>query len=134
MDCIGSPPFGNNQVEERFEPPSLGPFRGCRSKASPTGPSVSERIGEECVLLLPDWGGSLKRLHRPNLFGLGYIGFNEKHARLKIPLRFNLDCPQCGPYEASEGIYLGRATKTGGGQGFQRRSEGLKIGLTKDLE
>ena len=78
MDCIGNPPPHKNQVEERFEPPSRDPFRGCRSKASRTRPSVSEPIEEGCVLLLPDRGGSLKRLHRPNLLGIGCISFKEK--------------------------------------------------------
>ena len=73
----------NNQVEERVQPPSRGPFKGSRSKASPTRPSVSERTEEEYVLLLPDRGGSLKRLHRPNLFGLDCMGFKE-HQSFKI--------------------------------------------------
>jgi hypothetical protein len=46
--------FLNNQVEERVESPSRGPFRGSRSKAPPTRPSVFEPIGEGCVFLLPD--------------------------------------------------------------------------------
>jgi len=54
MDCIGNPHLLNNQVEERFQPPSSGPLIGSRSKASPTGPSVSDAIEDECVLLVPD--------------------------------------------------------------------------------
>ena len=68
----------NNQVEDRFEPPSRDPFRGSRSKASRTRPSVSEPIDEGCVVLLPDRGKSLKRLHRPNLLGGGWIRFKKK--------------------------------------------------------
>jgi hypothetical protein len=83
MDCFGNPPLLNNQIEERVESPSQGPFRGSRPKASPTRPSVSEAIEEECVLLLPDRGGSLKRLHRPNLLGLDCMGFKE-HQSFKI--------------------------------------------------
>jgi len=60
MDCIGNHPLVNNQVEERVEPPWRGSFKGSRSKASPTFPSVSERIGEERILLLSDRGGSLE--------------------------------------------------------------------------
>jgi len=85
MDCIGNLPPLNNQVEERFEPLSRGLFRGCRSKASPTRPSVSEPIEGGCVLLLPDRGRSLKRLlgtsrfrHRPNLLTAHRISFKKK--------------------------------------------------------
>ena len=74
---VSEPSPLNNQVRERVEPPSRGPFNGSRSKASPTGPAVSERIEEEYVLLLPDRGGSLKRLHRPNLFELECVGIKE---------------------------------------------------------
>ena len=41
---------------------------GAALKLLQTRPSVSEPIEEECVLLLPDRGGSLKRLHQPQLF------------------------------------------------------------------
>ena len=89
MDCMGNPSALNNQVEERFEPPSRVLLRDAalpspkrlragRSQASPTRPSVSEAIGEGCVLLLPERGGSLKRLHRPNLLGVHRIGSREK--------------------------------------------------------
>ena len=78
MDFVGNSPALNNQVEERFEPSSQGPFGGCRSKVSPTRPSVSEPIEERCFSLLPDRGGSLKRLHRPNLLGFCCISFNER--------------------------------------------------------
>jgi hypothetical protein len=58
------------------------------------------------VLLLPYWGGSLKRLHRPNLFGFGCIGLKEKQGFQDLA-GFHPVCPQRGPYEASEGIYPG---------------------------
>jgi hypothetical protein len=38
---------------------------------------MSESVEEGCVLLLPDRGGSLKRVHRPNLLGLDCMGFKE---------------------------------------------------------
>ena len=77
MDCMGNPPLFSNQVEERFVPPLRGPFRGIRSKASPARPSVSAPIEEGCVLLLPDRGGSLKRLHQPHLLGLDCMRIKE---------------------------------------------------------
>ncbi len=47
-------------------------LKGCRSKSSPTRPSVSWSIGEQFFRkyapLLPDGGRSMKRLHRPNHF------------------------------------------------------------------
>ncbi len=86
MHCIGDPPLLNNQVEERFETPSQGPFRGCRPafaeaparrtrlweaglhagrpKASPTRPSVSEPIEGKSVLRCPTVVGP----------GKGFIG------------------------------------------------------------
>jgi hypothetical protein len=78
---------------------------------------VSEPIEGGSVFLLPDRGGSLKRLHRPNPLGLDCMGFKEDQS-FKIFMSINPDCPERGPYEASEGIYHGRATKTGGGQGY----------------
>jgi len=43
----------------------------------------------------------------------------EMHRQRFSKLRgVNPDCHQRGPYEASEGIYPGRAIKTGVGQGF----------------
>ena len=39
---------------------------------------VSEPIEEGYVLPLPDRDGSLKRLHRPNLLGIGWIRFMKK--------------------------------------------------------
>jgi len=57
--------------------------------------------------IIADRGGSLKRLHRPNLLGICCISLKEKPGyqdhRGSTP-----DCPQRGPYEASEGIYHGR--------------------------
>ena len=49
----GTLPSLNNQVEERFEPPSRGPFRGCRSKASPTRPSVSKPLRKDVFYYCP---------------------------------------------------------------------------------
>jgi hypothetical protein len=76
---------------------------------------VSEPIKEECVLLLPDRGGSLKRLHRPNLLEV-QCKVSRRNRGFNVT-GINPDCPQSGPYEASEGIYPGRAIITGGGQG-----------------
>ncbi len=59
-------------------------------------------------------GGSLKRLHRPNLLGSDYMGFKNEAGR-KILSGPNPVCPQRGPYEASEGIYpvMGNGKKWG---------------------
>jgi hypothetical protein len=63
--------------------PSPKRLRAGRSKASPTGLSVSEPIEGRYVLLLPDRGRSVKRLHRPNLLGLDCMGIKE-HQSFKI--------------------------------------------------
>ena len=74
------------------------------------GIDTEGRVSESLVLLLPDRGGSLKRLHRPNLLGLtAWVSRNTRVSKSFMSL--NPVCPQRGPYEASEGIYHGRATK-----------------------
>ena len=57
-------------------------------------------------LLLTDRGGSLKRLHRPNLLEVCCIRFKEK-VGFQDRGGSTLIAPQRGPYEASEGIYPG---------------------------
>ena len=64
-------------------------------------------------------GGSLTRLHRPNLLGLDCMGFKDKN-------RFPRSCglqpclPQRGPYEASSGIHSGHGqTESWGWASFQ---------------
>jgi len=49
-------------------------------------------------------GRFLERLHRPSLLECDCMGFKDKKG-LKTMLYPNPDCPQRGPYEASEGIY-----------------------------
>jgi len=48
----------------------------------------------------------------PNLLEVCWIRFKEKLG-FQDHGGINPDCPQHGPYEASEGIYHGRTTKTG---------------------
>jgi hypothetical protein len=52
-ELYGDLPPLNNQVEERFLAPLRDPFRGSRSKASPTRPSVSDPIKERSVSFCP---------------------------------------------------------------------------------
>jgi hypothetical protein len=67
----------------------------------------SEKLG----LSLPGRGRSLKRLHRPNRFKLWLQGFQGGKPGLKVFAGVDAVCPKSGPYEASEGIYPGRAKK-----------------------
>ncbi|MGZ3558441.1 MAG: hypothetical protein ACXU97_04935 [Thermodesulfobacteriota bacterium] len=55
---------------------------------------------------MPDRGGSLKRLHRPNLLEFDWTGFMDK-TRFQDPSGFQPYLPSTRPYEASEGIYCG---------------------------
>ena len=48
-------------------------------------------------------GRSLKTLHRPNLLGYGYNGFGIEQGLINLEM-FQPCLPECGPYEASEGI------------------------------
>jgi len=57
--------------------------------------------------IIADRGGALKRLHRSNPLGICCISFKEKLG-FQDHRGINPDCPQRGPYEASEGTYPGR--------------------------
>jgi hypothetical protein len=57
------------------------PLKGGRSKASPATPLCLGPRG----LWLPDRGGSLKRLHRPNRYEVWLLGFEGKPGFKVIP-------------------------------------------------
>ncbi len=113
--------------------PSPKRLRASRSKASPTRPSVSEPFGEECVLSLPDRGGSLKRLHRPNLLGLDHMSFKE-HQSFKPFYEYQ----PCWPLmrairRLGRDLPRSRATKTGGGQGIEFPKGFVRIELNENF-
>jgi hypothetical protein len=66
----------------------------------------TEPLEVASVLSLPDWGGSLKRLHRPNLLGFDCLGFKGKPEFQDLAPSHPV-CLQRGPYETPEEIYPG---------------------------
>jgi hypothetical protein len=74
-----------------------------------------KRFSEIGSIFARDRGGSLERFHRPNRFKVWLHDFQWGEI-LNVITGLDLVHPQCGPYEASEGIYPGRGQKNWGGQ------------------
>ena len=82
-ELYGNLPILNNQAQERLDLTWRVPLKEAALKLLQLSPLCLSVLGKNVFYCCPTGVGPWKRLHRPELLGLSYMGFKE-HQSFKI--------------------------------------------------